>query len=58
MPKIKILPILISITIALIFFTLGRLILVLMPDNGIWVTFGLLVIFYAGWWFLYRRKKP
>ncbi|HBX70311.1 MAG TPA: hypothetical protein DEH25_13270 [Chloroflexi bacterium] len=57
MPKIKILPILQSITIALIFFALGRLLVIRMGTLGIWISAILLIIFYALWWRNYQRDK-
>ena len=57
MPKINLLPILKSVIIALVFFTLGRMLTQSLGWAGIWVTVSLLVIFYAAWWWLGRRKS-
>ena len=57
MPKIKLLPIVQSITIALIFFVVGRLMVIQMGDLAIWIVAGLLIVFYVVWWILYRRSK-
>lgn len=57
MPNIKWTPLVISIVIALVFFALGRMIMVQMGSNGIWVVVVMLVVFYAGWWMLYQRSK-
>jgi len=56
-PKIKIFPIIQSITIALIFFALGRLLVLQMGNIGIWISVGLLIIFYLLWWRRYQRNK-
>ena len=55
--KIKILPIIKSITIALIFFALGRLMVIRMGNTGIWVIVIALLVFYAIWWQMYQRNK-
>ena len=57
MPKINIIPIIQSITIALIFFALGRLMVIQMGNLGIWIVAGLLIIFYVVWWIIYQRGK-
>jgi len=46
-----------SIAIALVFFVVGRWIVIQMGDNGIWAIVIMLVVFYAGWWVLYQRNK-
>jgi Flp pilus assembly protein TadB len=56
-PKIKIFPIIQSITIALIFFALGRLFVLKIGTAGIWISVGLLIIFYLVWWRRYQRDK-
>jgi hypothetical protein len=57
MPKIKLLPIAKSIAIALIFFAVGRLMVIQMGTKGIWIV-GILVIgFYSIWWVSYKRGK-
>ncbi len=45
MPKIKFLPILLSVTLALVFFAFGRILVLLLGDAGLWLTIGLLGIF-------------
>lgn len=57
MPKIKIIPIIKSITIAMLFFVVGRLMVMQMGSLGIWIVAGLLVVFYIAWWMMYRRNK-
>ena len=56
MPEIKIVPLIKSLIIALIFFVLGRLIVIQMGTAGMWLTVGLVVVFYTAWWILYRRR--
>jgi hypothetical protein len=46
-----------SILIALVFFVVGRWMVIQMGDNGIWAIIILLVLFYAGWWLFFRRGK-
>ncbi len=57
MPDIKLPPLVRNLAIALIFFILGRWIYIQMGVTGIWVIAILLVVFYTGWWALFRRKK-
>ena len=57
MPEIKILPILVSILIALVFFALGRVMVMLMGTTGILIVFVLLAVFYFIWWRNYQRSK-
>ena len=57
MPDIKISPFIKSIAIALIFYALGRLIVLQMGTNGIWLILGSLVIFYGWRWVIFRRNK-
>lgn len=57
MPKIKLLPIAKSIAIALIFFALGRLMMIQMGTLGIVIAVGLVIVFYAVWWASYQRGK-
>lgn len=57
MPKIKFLPILLSVTLALVFFAFGRILVLLLGDAGLWLTIGLLAIFYALWGVGYRRRR-
>jgi hypothetical protein len=57
MLKIKLLPIIKSIIIALIFFALGRIMLLQMGTLGIVIAIALVVIFYIIWGVSYRRGK-
>jgi hypothetical protein len=57
MPKIKISPVIKSITIALIFFTLGRLLAIRWGNIGFWLAVILLTIFYAALWAVNRHQK-
>jgi len=57
MPKIKLLPIAISIATGLVFFALGRLIVIQMGTKGIWVVVVLLIVFYSICWVRYQRGK-
>ena len=55
--KIKLWPIIKSITIALVFFALGRLMVARMGNAGIWIIVIALIIFYAFWWNGYQKNK-
>lgn len=57
MPKIKLLPIAISIAVALIFFALGRLLAIRWGNAGFWLAVILLTIFYASWWAIQRGNN-
>jgi hypothetical protein len=57
MPKFEIGPFIQSIIVALIFFAIGRFIVIQMEDLGRWVIFIGLIIFYAIWWVAYQRRK-
>jgi hypothetical protein len=57
MPKIEIGPFITSIIVALLFFALGRFLVIQLEDVGRWVIFGSLLIFYAIWWVAYQRRK-
>ena len=57
MPKIKILPIVQSIAIALVFFALGRIMVIQMGTLGVWIAVILVIVFYAVWWVNYQRGK-
>jgi hypothetical protein len=57
MPKIKLLPIAKSIAIALIFFAVGRLMVIQMGTKGIWIVAILVIGFYSIWWVSYKRRK-
>ena len=60
MPKFEIGPFIQSIIVALIFFAIGRYIVIQSGGSGRWVIFAALIIFYAVWWVWYsrgRRKK-
>lgn len=46
-----------SVAIALVFFALGRLLVLQMGTTGYWVIGLLLVVFYAAWWVFIRRGK-
>jgi len=43
--------------IALIFFALGRIVVVQMGTTGIWIVIVALIVFYSAWWVNYRRSK-
>lgn len=55
--KINLSPIILSITVALLFFFLGRYFVIQMGNNGVWAVIILLAVFYAVWYMNYRRKK-
>ena len=57
MRDIKVGPFVRSILFAMVFFVLGRIIILQMGNNGIWLIVFLLVVFYFGWWALFRRGK-
>jgi len=57
MPKIKIFPIVKSLIAALLFFVLGRLIVMQLGTVGIWIVAVLVIGFYAIWWVSYQRGK-
>jgi hypothetical protein len=57
MPKIKILPIVKSLIVALFFFVLGRLMVMRLGTVGIWIVAILVIGFYAIWWVSYQRGK-
>ena len=57
MPKFEIGPFITSVAVALVFFALGRFLVIQLGDVGMWIIFVGLVIFYAIWWMSYRRKK-
>lgn len=60
MPKFEIGPFIQSIIVALIFFAIGRYIVIQAGGTGRWLIFAALIIFYAVWWVWYtrgRRKK-
>ena len=57
MQKIDIGPFIRNIIIGLIFFAIGRYIVIQAEDAGRWVIFIGLIIFYSVWWFFYRRGK-
>jgi hypothetical protein len=57
MQNFKVGPFTRSILIAMVFFVLGRIIMLQMGSNGIWLIAVLLVVFYFGWWVLFRRGK-
>jgi len=57
MPKNKILPIVKSLIAALLFFVLGRLMVVRLGTVGIWIVAVLVISFYAIWWVSYQRGK-
>ena len=57
MPKIEIGPFIVSIVVALLFFAIGRFIVIQTEDVGRWMIFVGLIIFYAIWWVSYRRAK-
>jgi hypothetical protein len=46
-----------SVAIALIFFSLGRLLVIQLGNTGYWVIGILLGLFYVGWWVLFRRDR-
>jgi hypothetical protein len=54
-PKIDFGPFMRSVIVALIFFAIGRFIVVQTEGSGRWLIYAGLVIFYAAWWFFYRR---
>jgi hypothetical protein len=55
--NIKIGPFIKSIAIALVFFAIGRLVVVQMGGVGSWIILIGLVVFYAVWWVFYQRGK-
>ena len=57
MPKIEIGPFIVSIVVALLFFAIGRFIVIQTGGAGRWMIFAGLIIFYAIWWVSYRRAK-
>jgi hypothetical protein len=57
MPEIKILPIIKNIAIALIFFALGRLMVIKLGTFGIVLIFIFVIVFYAVWWTRFQRSK-
>ena len=57
MPKIDFGPFIQSIAVALVLFAVGRFIVVQTDGTGRWVIYAGLIIFYAAWWFSYRRRK-
>ena len=57
MPEIKILPIIKNIAIALIFFALGRLMVINLGTLGIVLIFIFVIGFYAIWWARFQRNK-
>ena len=57
MPKIKIHPIVQSFIIAMIFFVLGRLMVIQMGTLGVWIVAILVIVFYTVWWVNYQRGK-
>jgi len=57
MPKIDFGPFIQSIAVALVLFAVGRFIVVQTEGTGRWVIYAGLIIFYAAWWFSYRRGK-
>lgn len=46
-----------SVAIALVFFSLGRLLVIRLGTTGYWVIGILLVLFYLGWWLLFHRDS-
>lgn len=46
-----------SIAFALVFFALGRIIVIQMGNKGIWMIAIGLIIFYTIWWAFNRRDK-
>ena len=46
-----------NIVLAFVFFAIGRLIVMQMGNTGIWLVFGLVVIFYTAWWFFRRQSR-
>jgi hypothetical protein len=57
MPKLEIGPFITSIIVALLFFALGRFLVIQMDDAGRWIVYISLIVFYAVWWFFYQRRK-
>ena len=57
MPKIDLGPYITSVAVALVFFALGRFLVIQLEDVGRWVIFVGLFVFYAIWWISYQRKK-
>jgi hypothetical protein len=57
MPKIKLLPIAKSIAIALIFFALGRILVLQLGNIGIVIVLVVVIVFYGIWWVNYQKNK-
>jgi hypothetical protein len=57
MPKIKLLPIAKSIAIALIFFALGRILVLQLGNIGIVIVLVVVIVFYGIWWVKYQKNK-
>ena len=57
MQKIEFGPLIRNIVIALLFFAIGRFIVIQTQDLGRWLIFAGLIIFYAVWWVFYQRRK-
>lgn len=57
MPKFDIGPYITSVAVALVFFAIGRFLVIQMDDLGRWVIYIGLIIFYAVWWVWYQRGK-
>jgi len=57
MQKIEFGPLIRTIVIALVFFAIGRFIVMQTQDLGRWIIFGGLIIFYAVWWIMYQNRK-
>jgi hypothetical protein len=57
MPEKKLLSIIKSIIFALIFFALGRLMVVKLGNLGVVLTFVFVIAFYVIWWVRYQRGQ-
>ena len=57
MPKIKLVPIAKSIAIALIFFALGRILVLQLGNLGIVIVLVVVIVFYGIWWVNYQKNK-
>ena len=57
MQKIEFGPLIRTIVIALVFFAIGRFIVMQTQDLGRWIIFAGIIIFYAVWWIMYQNRK-
>jgi hypothetical protein len=46
-----------NILLAFLFFAIGRVLVIQMGNNGVYIILGLVGAFYLGWWLLRRLDR-